>query len=374
MREGWREVKLGDVAGIQQGVRVEHSSVGELQFPVLGATGVIGSWNASSHSDVRVAVGCRGTVGTVRLVEQPSWFGNNVMALWPLTSDLDIRFLALAIEDADLVRQGAVGGQVQKQITRTSLSPVRLPLPPLEVQRRIVGLVTTVDACLAAGDVLMSSAKAWYVAGASRLQQAGDESALVDLVSTARAGGTPSRKQPANYGGDTPWVKSGEVAGRVVTQTEETITEAALASSAAWLVPAGATLVAMYGATAGQVGRLGVEAATNQAVLALIADPERTDAYYLYHLLRSDGPRLKTLAKGAAQPNLSKSVLAAQKYSVPGLERQRELAQDMEAALAVCEAAREEASRLRDLRASLLSALLSGEHEIPDSYDELLAG
>ena len=76
-------------------------------------------------------------------------------------------------------------------------------------------------------------------------------------------------------------------------------TATGLAASSAWLVPADTVVVAMYGATAGAVGYLAAPMATNQAVLALRADPVRFDQRFLFHWLRSRSGAMKARAAGA---------------------------------------------------------------------------
>jgi len=74
------------------------------------------------------------------------------------------------------------------------------------------------------------------------------------------SGTTPSRQKAERYyGGKIPWVKSGELREGEITKTEEMITTEALNETSLKLVPAGALLVAMYGATVGRVGQLGIE-------------------------------------------------------------------------------------------------------------------
>ena len=81
------------------------------------------------------------------------------------------------------------------------------------------------------------------------------------------SGTTPPRdKAEEYYGGGIPWVKSGELRDNVIQETAETVTEAASRGTALRLAPRGAVLVAMYGATVGQVAQLGIPATTNQAV------------------------------------------------------------------------------------------------------------
>jgi len=85
------------------------------------------------------------------------------------------------------------------------------------------------------------------------------------------SGGTPLRSKPAFYeGGTIPWLKSGEVDQGLVFHAEEKITEAGLKNSSAKMFPIDTVLVAMYGATAGQVGLLKIEAVTNQAICGIL--------------------------------------------------------------------------------------------------------
>ena len=101
---------------------------------------------------------------------------------------------------------------------------------------------------------------------------------LSDFCRTG-TGGTPSRSNLERYyeGGTIPWVKSGELRESVINETEEHVTEAALRETNVKLVPAGALLLAMYGATVGRLGILGVEATTNQAVCHIVPDPKAAE-------------------------------------------------------------------------------------------------
>src|SRR5687767_5315327 len=131
------------------------------------------------------------------------------------------------------------------------------------------------------------------------------ESRLASFCMTG-TGSTPSRSQPGRYydGGTIPWVKSGELRESVITRTEEMVTHAALAETNVKLVPAGALLLAMYGATVGRLGVLGVPATTNQAVCHIIPDPKVAEARYLFHALSHQVPGIVARGVGGAQPNI----------------------------------------------------------------------
>lgn len=392
MRDGWREVPLRELLSLQRrpaaiaptrtyklvtlavkgrGARlrseVSGADLGTAKNIVRAGDLMISKIDARKGPNPLLPSGLDGAVVTGDFLS----YEVDCSLVLPAYMDLWVRRPAFA-DMCDTVSGGTTN---RVRLDTKRFLNLSIPLPSIEEQERIVDLVGSLDDAVAAAEGLCESVKCLYSACRKRLQPVDAPAVpLSKLVSVARAGGTPSRKGEGFFGGTIPWVKSGEVAGDAIRATDEQITERALTKSSAWLVPAGAVLVAMYGATAGQVGRLEIPAATNQAVLALVADPAVVNTDYLYHLLRSDGTRLKSLATGAAQPNLSKGVLVAQEYRVPDLALQAVLGLEMSAALAVQDAAASAADRLRDLRSNLLAALLSGAHEIPDSYDELLAG
>lgn len=126
------------------------------------------------------------------------------------------------------------------------------------------------------------------------------------------SGGTPSRGNPAYWvGGSIPWVKTTEVDYCVIDRTEEHVTPAGLAESAAKLLPAGTLLLAMYGqgVTRGRVAILGIDAACNQACAAIRAIDGRIQGKYLYHYLVSRYGEIRQLAHGGQQQNLNLDIV-----------------------------------------------------------------
>lgn len=132
--------------------------------------------------------------------------------------------------------------------------------------------------------------------------------ALCTLADIGRwsSGGTPSRRNPAFFGGSIPWIKTGELNDSVVSRSEGTITPEGRSNSSAILFPPSTLLVAMYGATIGMTGVLGIHASTKQACAALLPTDSIIESIrYLQLYLQSQRRELRDASMGGAQPNIS---------------------------------------------------------------------
>ncbi|HGF5285247.1 TPA: restriction endonuclease subunit S, partial [Vibrio parahaemolyticus] len=87
----------------------------------------------------------------------------------------------------------------------------------------------------------------------------------LEQVATWGSGGTPKRSEPSYYGGDVPWVKTGDLGPRYLKEASEYISQRGIEKSSAKLFPKGSVAIAMYGATIGKTSILDFEASTNQA-------------------------------------------------------------------------------------------------------------
>lgn len=141
------------------------------------------------------------------------------------------------------------------------------------------------------------------------------------------SGGTPSRSRRDFYEkGTVSWVKSGELNENIILCSEESITEQALKSSSAKVVPSGTVLLALYGANVGRVGLLGVEAATNQAVATIECKPTILFNKYLFYFLISSKEYLVGMAAGGAQQNISQGILSDLFIPLPSIHEQKQIA------------------------------------------------
>jgi hypothetical protein len=265
-------------------------------------------------------------------------------------------------------------GTANVSLKPAQLADIAIDLPPLTEQRRIVDLIDAVDMAKRGEGLARQSELSWRAVIGDVTSDAREWTPLSELVVRARAGGTPARRERAFYGGDIPWLKSGEVDSPRIYTTTESLTDRGLAASSAWLMPVGAIVVAMYGQglTAGSVGFLEAPMASNQAVLGLVPDAERVHPRFLFHWLRSRKDAMRGRRSGSTQPNLNKELVLKEDVPILDPATQRSIANALDALLDVVDVARHQDASLGRLRATLLSDLLSGRHEISDSYDRFL--
>ncbi|MEM1283210.1 MAG: restriction endonuclease subunit S [Chlamydiota bacterium] len=159
---------------------------------------------------------------------------------------------------------------------------------------------------------------------------------LGDVCKTS-AGGTPLKLHKEYYeNGETPWLLSGEVCQREITESKKFISKQGLENSSAKLFPVNTVLIAMYGATAAQCGILKFESTTNQAVCGIL--PNKTFLpEFIYYVFLSKIQELIAQATGNAQPNISQKKIKDTKIPVPPLEEQKRLVEILDESFAQIE-------------------------------------
>jgi len=130
-------VELSEVCDLYQPQTISASDFKENgEYKVFGANGVIGFYDKYNHEDSEVLITCRGaTCGTINFSEPKSWITGNAMVARPIDNRINKRFLFHLLKVSDL--STVITGAAQPQITRASLSPFKIPLPPITVQSEI---------------------------------------------------------------------------------------------------------------------------------------------------------------------------------------------------------------------------------------------
>lgn len=186
------------------------------------------------------------------------------------------------------------------------------------------------------------------------------------------SGGTPSRTIPEYFeGGNIGWVKSKELDGGFILDTEEKITRDALKSSSAKLLPVHSVLVAMYGATVGEIAILSIEATCNQAICAIL--PNEVYAYsFVFLFLQLNKEELINKASGSAQQNISQLVIQNFELAIPPSNLVKEFHAVVGNLYLSIENNLKEIEHLIKVRDSLLPKLMAGEIEVNVTEKELV--
>ena len=140
------------------------------------------------------------------------------------------------------------------------------------------------------------------------------------------SGGTPKSTVSDYYNGSIPWLNTKEVHFNRIYSTEKTISDDGLKNSSAKWIPSHCVIIAMYGATAGNVAINMLPLTTNQACCNLELDEEKADFRYIYYYLKYKYMDMSLLANGGAQQNLNAKIIKDFPISLPELKVQRKIA------------------------------------------------
>ena len=192
-------------------------------------------------------------------------------------------------------------------------------------------------------------------------------------VGTWQSGGTPSRSNKSYYGGNIPWLKTGDLNDGLISDIPESITEEAVANSSAKINPTGSVLIAMYGATIGKLGILTFPATTNQACCACI-EYEVVNQMYLFYFLLSQRTAFIEKGGGGAQPNISKEIIVNTYIPLPPLSEQNRIVVEIKRWFAMIDQIEQGKSDLqiiiKQTKSKILDLAIHGKLVPQDSNDE----
>jgi len=317
------------------------------------------------------------------------------LALLRPSREVDGRYLFWALSSRSSREQfsASANGITRFGLRYDSFSEVRVPLPPIATQRAIADYLdretARIDALIEKKQRMLTLLEEKFLE-AVRNQVTGGISfddpldiRSKDVINLRTgwapvklgqdlsfgSGTTPRAGDERYYGGHIPWIVTGDLSDDLLRAVTGSVTPDALAEFSALQVhPAGALIVAMYGATVGRLAVSGFPAAVNQACCVMHSGT-RLRTWFVFYYLLSHRPVLMERAVGAGQPNISQEILRSLRIPAPDLEVQDRIVamlNDVHTRVdRLVSTIRTQIGLLREHRQALITAAVTGELEIP---------
>lgn len=200
-------------------------------------------------------------------------------------------------------------GATFKELSKSTVEQLEIPLPPLVEQRRIAAIL---DASKLTKRKLIQQKHLLHNTRIAAFQTAIQDSKSTKRlgdISDWQSGGTPSRKNPEYFSGTLPWFSSGELNTMTISDSREKISELAIQETSAKLIPVGSLLLGMYDTAALKSSITEVEASCNQAVAFSKIPQESANLIYVYHAVQHVKKRQLEKRRGIRQKNLNLSII-----------------------------------------------------------------
>ena len=328
-----------------------------------------------------IIISTRAPVGYVAVLKKPSTFNQGCKGLIPKRYDKVLsEFYYYYLLSQKHTLENLSGGSTFKELTKESLLNLSMPLPPLEEQQKIAEILSTVDKAIRKTDEAIAKTerlknglmqelltkgighKEFKDTEIGRIPKDWEVVKLGEVCTKIKAGGTPLTSKKEYYNGNIPFVKIEDMTSsyKYIKSTLTSITEAGLKNSSAWLVPVKSLLVAMYGSI-GAIAINEIEVATNQAILAILPNNEKTNVEFLFYLLTHLKPLLKKHAKQTTQANLTAEIIKNFKIALPNYFEQQRIAEILSTVDKKLEIERKEKARLEKIKQGLMDLLLTGK-------------
>ncbi|WP_336662400.1 restriction endonuclease subunit S [Leucobacter sp. USHLN154] len=251
--------------------------------------------------------------------------------------------------------------------------------PNLATQQRIADFLDRetgeIDAMIAKMDQMaevLETRKVSVIQQATQLNRTGerwDTVPTAHLFGSIGSGTTPKGDEHYSSSGDgIPWITTSELRETEIFGTAKSVTPAAVSTISSLKVhPSGSIAIAMYGATIGRLGTLGVDAATNQAC-CVFSEPAGVDMRFFYYTLWGQRDDIIRLAVGGGQPNISQTMLRRWRVPCPPFDEQKRIADHLDEVTGKIDAMLAKVAELKSLlterRAALITDVVTGRKEV----------
>lgn len=328
----WKKCTLGDVLNLRRGYDLPHSKMMEGNIPVAGSNGIIGTHNIATPIEPCITVGRSGSAGSTFIYDR-AWAHNTTLYIDDFKGN-DPRYLYYLLLSLPLKKMA--GGSAVPSLNRNHIHPLNIAFPTtLETQHKIASILSSLDDKIAVNKKICENLEAqaqalfkhWFIDFAPFKDGQFVDSELgmipegwrvcaIGEICRCELGGTPSRANKTYWGGNIAWINSGEVNKFRICEASEFITEEGLNHSATKLLPAKTTVLAITGATLGQVSLLEIDSCANQSVVG-IKENDKIPYTFIFPAIKSKIKELVNMQTGGAQQHINKDNIQSLNLVIP---------------------------------------------------------
>jgi type I restriction enzyme S subunit len=339
---GWRETKLGKTGSVITGKTPSKDNPEDWGNEVLFVTpSDYKNYRKKAYSSIRmlskagadrqknrllppgsILVTCIGSdMGKTLVNALPCVPNQQINAIIPDSAIADGDYLYYVTVDLyGMLRNFGGDGTAVPILNKSDFENIDILLPLLPEQKAIAAVLSSLDDKI---DLLHRQNKTleamaetlfrqWFIEEA---QADWEESTIGDVLDTV-LGGTPSTKNPEFWDGGVPWINSGEVNNFRITSATKYISEIGMKKSNTSLLPKGTTVIAITGATLGQVSLLEIETCANQSVVGVIPN-DVLPKEYVFLWVKSKINEIALNETGGAQAHINKNDINSARIIIP---------------------------------------------------------
>ena len=390
MRDGWAETTLDGIAEYINGYPFKPADLGEVGLPVIRIKQLLDPNEPVDRTNTDTPDRCLLRDGDIVF----SWSGTLAVRIWnrgPAKLNQHLfrviekkgvykGIIPLILDHAIEELEEKSHGTTMKHITKQTLLPHKVLLPPLPEQKRIVDLISSVDSYIEALQQELESAKKSRNAVLHELLTAGGD----DWVETTLGQEFEICKNGKNYkdGISTeglPISRIQTIASGKIDLTKVGFGDFFLQDAEGFLLEEGDILFSHINSLP-HVGKVAIVQHNHLPLihgmnLLRMRFANSNDTNFMFYLMQNESMRdeIRSRAQVAVnQVSINISSIKTIKIVIPPLRTQKEIASLICAWDNLIEECENNLNSSRNLRVGLLSELLSGEHEIPASYDKFM--
>ncbi len=397
---GWEWKKVADIAFIKGGKRIPKGKKlleQKTEYPYIRVTdftddGTIDIQNIQyidkdiydeiknytiTSNDLYISIaGTIGKTGIVPEILDGANLTENAVKLVYKTDQISNKFVYLLTQSNSFKEQAGLATKVvaMPKLAISRLSEIKIPLPPLDEQKRLVSLLDILFAKIdrsiellseniTAADVLLPSALNTVFGDMEALYK---KEKLAAFDKKMSAGGTPLRAKNEYWdNGTIEWFSSGELNQQFTLPAKERITEEGLKNSSAKLFSKGTLLIGMYDTAAMKMSILHTDGSCNQAIVGIKPNEDELNIFFLMYQLEYLKPRILEERQGVRQQNLNLSKIKNIEIEYPPLDIQTQTVEYLDSIRTKVEILKrvqnDKIANLKALKASILDRAFKGE-------------